>query len=318
MKNSSFKITLTILGLCCLLGGVPLDSSGKDRIQIELYGGISLLNPKDFNMLSKAEEEYNELYFIQPQLYKQGYFVNVFPRIKSMIPAGVRLKYWMSQKLSFSLSAEVFNRKVTKKLEGTMSYVQSYWFDNQTKIYDPYRLGLSGIAVMGGLHYRIPVGNHTDVEFGASAGWAKANIDFSSTWAHSIHFWAEDYWEFISADGGTLNGDGTGNGLITRLMIRINRSLGKRLGFFVEAAGTYCRMKSIEGSGSEIRLGIPGESNWEGRWGIKKEEIEFSSETKTIQFPTNYWGGWTGAQKERDFILDLSRVQLVIGFYIKL
>jgi len=86
----------------------------------------------------------------------------------------------------------------------------------------------------------------------------------------------------------------------------------------VETSATYCRLKSVSGNGRETRLGIPGETTWEGNWGIKKEEIEMSWGGTSVSVPTNYWGGWTAAQRERDFSLDLSGLRLVTGLFFRI
>ena len=304
--------------LSAMLWLFPADLAGDERIQIELYGGISYVNPKDFNLLPRSEEQFNDFSFNQRLMYMQGYFINDLRQINSMLPGGLRLKYWISPKLAFSLAVEGFTRRAETTVEGTFKYVQPTWSEALTKKYDPYLLKLSGYALLAGLHYRIPVGSQTDLEFGAAAGWAKADMSFSSTWSHTVNFQAPDYWDFLSVDGGTLEGDGSGNGLMAQGMLRLTRMLGRRLGVFVEAAGTYCRMKSIEGTGRETRLGFPGESTWEGTWGIKKEEIKMSHGEISLSVPTNYWGEWTAAQRERDFILNLSGVRVVFGICIKL
>ena len=101
-------------------------------------------------------------------------------------------------------------------------------------------------------------------------------------------------------------------------MLRLNRMLGRRFGFFVETAYTYCRIKSLEGSGREALIGIPGETTWEGTWGIKKEEIHVLWGDKEVLVPTNYWAGWIESQRERDFVLDLSGFRLVLGIVFRL
>jgi hypothetical protein len=101
-------------------------------------------------------------------------------------------------------------------------------------------------------------------------------------------------------------------------MLRLNRMLGKRFGFFVETGYNYCRIKSIDGNGRETRIGHPGEETWEGNWGIKKEEIQVPWGDKSVSVPTNYWGAWIDSQRERDFVLDLSGFRLVIGVCFRL
>jgi hypothetical protein len=289
---------------------------GTERFQIELYGGISFINPRDFNLFSAAEKHYNDIYFIERLRHYEGYFVNDFPEIRETIPAGFRLRYKISEKFALSIGAERFTQSKEKTFEGSFGY-SSTTAENHTKRYDPYQLGVSGYSVMGGVHYRFPVGAKTDIEAGASAGWAKADFDFSSNWSYVTSYRGISV-SYQSVDGGVLEGKGSGNGFTAQVMLRLNRMLGKRFGFFVETGYQYCRMKSIQGSGRETRIGVAGEITWEGTWGIKKEEIQVPWGDKSVSVPTNYWGSWTEAQRERDFILDVSGFRLVIGICFRL
>ncbi len=100
-------------------------------------------------------------------------------------------------------------------------------------------------------------------------------------------------------------------------MLRLNRALGKRWGFFVETGALYCRLKSLEGGGRETRMSVPGDTTWSGAWGIKREDLDMPYGTAEVLVPTNYWEGWTAGQRERDFVLDLSGLRLLAGIYLK-
>jgi hypothetical protein len=316
MKNrvsSTHRITAF---LACSLLFLPAVLNGADRFQIELYGGIAFINPKDFNLLSKAEQQYNDIYFIERLRSYDGYFVNDFPEIREAIPAGLRLRYRMSDRISFSIAFEGFIQKKKQTFEGSFGY-SSTTAENHTKRYDPYQLSLSGYTVTGGVHYRVPVGSKTDIEVGGAAGWSKADFDYSSNWSYLASYQGTTV-SYHSVNGGTLDSDGKGNGFMAQAMLRLNRMLGKSIGLFVETAYTYCRMKSIEGSGREVLNGISGETTWEGTWGIKREEIHVRWGDKEVLVPTNYWGGWTASQRERDFILDLSGFRLALGICFRL
>jgi hypothetical protein len=314
-KTASFRFWI-VVWLVWLLFSLSPALRGEDRFQFELYGGISFVNPKDLNLFSSAEQQYNDLYFIERLRSYDGYFVNDFPEIREAIPAGIRLRYHVSEKLAFSLAAEGFFQKKSKTFEGSF-YYSSIASENHTKKYDPYELGLSGYAVLGGVHYRMPVGSKTDIEVAATAGWAKADFDFSSHWSYTASY-QEPSISYSSVDAGILEGDGSGNGFMAQAMLRMNRMLGRRFGFFVETAYTHCRMTSIDGNGREIRTSIPGEKTWEGTWGIKREEIRLRWANADVSVPTNYWGGWTASQRERDFVLDLSGFRLILGVVFRL
>jgi hypothetical protein len=316
MNKIAFFKFLVAVWLVWALFFLPSVISGGERFQIELYGGISFVNPKDFNLLSQAEQQYNDIYFIERLRSYDGYFVNDFPEIRQAVPAGLRLRYHVSDRLSFSLAGDGFLQQKKQTLEGSF-YYSSTTAENHTKKYDPYQLRLSGYAVLGGIHYRLPVGSRTTIEAAAAAGWARAEFDFSSNWSYAASYQGTSV-SYSSVEGGILEGDGTGSGFLAQAMLRLNRMLGRRLGIFVETAYTHCRMKSFDGSGRETRVGIPGETTWEGLWGIKREKIHVLWGDTEVLVPTNYWGGWTAPQRERDFVLDLSGFRLVLGICFRL
>ncbi len=311
-----FYFVLAMWGLCLFLL-LPAPTFGSQKFQFELFGGISYINPKDFNLLSKAEEQYNNIYFIEHVRSYGGYFVNDFPEITFPIPAGIRFKYLMSDAVSFSLGLERFTQKRNYTVEGTFSWAPS-WHETHSKKYDPYSIGLFGYSIVGGIQYRFPVGDFTEIEIGGLAGWTFARIEFSSTWSYTTDYYWDEIWNFYNVDGGTLEADGSGDGFTALGMLRLNRNIGQHFGIFIETDYTYCRIKRINGTGRETRLGFPADSTWEGDWGIKKEEIHVGWGEASILVPTNYWDNWTINQYERDFNLDLSGVRLVIGLFIKL
>ncbi|MBN1273818.1 MAG: hypothetical protein JXB26_16240 [Candidatus Aminicenantes bacterium] len=312
LKNFAVKSLIVVL----LLSPSVLVSA--EKFQVEVYGGMSFINPKDLNLFSRAEEQYNELYFIQRLSYEGGYFVNDFPEIRKTIPAGLRLRYHVSEKFSFSLALEGFKQKKQISMEGSFGYVADVT-ENHTKKYDPFLLGLSGYAVMGGVHYLFPIDGRTDIEVGAAGGWAHADFDFSSEWTYTATYLGNSkYLQYTSLDGAVLEGDGSGNGFLAQGMLRLNRMLGRNIGFFVETAYTFCRISSLEGSGREVRIWTSDETSWEGTWAIKKEEIELLWASDDVYVPTNYWSEWTASQRERDFVLDLSGFRLVFGICFRL
>jgi hypothetical protein len=160
------------------------------------------------------------------------------------------------------------------------------------------------------------VGAKTDLELGAGGGWTFAAFRFRSEWSHTIEFFGPAY-DFTSLDAVALQGDGSGSGFTARAGVRLNRELSKRFAVFVEAAGTYCRIGALEGGGREAR-NTTGERTWEGAWGIKAEEIRLSWAEADVLVPTNFWESWPAQQKERDFVLNLSGLNLVLGFQIRL
>lgn len=303
-------------GLALFLAAGTAGLAAADRFRLEVYGGLTFMNPRDLNLLSRAEEQCNYILFQERLLGMAGYFTNDFPRISQALPAGVRVRFGLSRRFDVSVDVEGFRRVEEMKIAGTFSYSPS-WILVETKEYQPFRLGLKAAAVMGGLHYRIPAGRSTEVEVGLAAGWAWAEFDFRSTWTIAVDLSLDGEIISSSLDGATLESDGRGSAPAAKLMLRLNRALGRRLGFFIETAATYCRIGSLTGGGREKWLSIPEETTWNGTWAVKKEEVRMSYDSATVFVPTNYWEGWVAGQRDRDFILDISSLRLVAGLYLK-
>jgi len=288
-----------------------------DRFRVEAYGGLMLMNPRDFNLFGKAEEQYNYIFFQERLIgWTRGYFTNDFPRMTRALPAGLRLRGRLNKRFDVSVEVEAFRQASEARIAGTFSYDEGYTL-TESKAYDPFRLGIKALSVMGGVQYRIAAGRSTEVEIGAAAGWAWAEFDFLSSWTAALDLVSGGQVINSSSDGASLEGDGKGSAPSAKLTVRLNRALGRRWGFFVETAATYCRIRSLEGSGRETVLGVPGETVWEGAWGVKREEIELPYDSAVILVPTNYWEGWVAGQRERDFVLDISGLRFVAGIYLK-
>jgi len=315
MRTNAMRRLLSAVGPLLVVLSLSLPLRGTDRFQVEVQGGIFLLNPADLNLLSRAEERYNEIYFIQRHLGWPGYFLNDFPEIRNAAPFGLRLRYRLLDALSLSAGVEGFRRSLDHSVSGGFSWSAGNVL-TERKEYDPFHLGLEGWAATAGVHYRFRVGENTELEAGVAAGWARARFDFRSSWTYNVTL-DDVYFPFTSTDGGTLEGDGTGSGFTGQVLLRLSRLLGRRLGFFIESSFSYCRLSSITGSGRETRLNIPGETTWEGEWGIKSEEIVMPHMSDTILVPTNYWGGWTAGQRVRDFVLDLSGLRFGLGVFVR-
>jgi hypothetical protein len=313
----ALKLKVVVAGLLIALFAGAAGLEAGDRFRIEAYGGLTLMNPRDFNLFGRAEEQYNYILFQERLIgWTTGYFTNAFPKMTKALPAGLRLRYRLNKRFDASVEVEALRRVETANIAGTFSYNGDYSL-TESRAYDPFRLGLKAVAIMGGLQYRIPAGRSTEIELGAAAGWSWAEFDFLSSWTASLDLVSGGQVINSSVDGATLEGDGKGSAATAKLMVRLNRSLGRRWGFFVETAATYCRINSLEGGGRETVLDVPGETLWRGAWAVKREEIELPHDSAVVLVPTNYWEGWVAGQRERDFVLDVSSLRLVVGLYIR-
>jgi hypothetical protein len=316
-RTAGRGVIVATLALAFLAGAAGQPLAAADRVRIDAYGGLMLMNPRDFNLLGRAEEQYNYILFQERLIgWTNGFFTNDFPRLTKAFPAGLRLRYGWNGRVDLSVEVEAFRQVEEARTAGTFAYDEGYTL-TESKAYDPFRLGIRALFVLGGVQYRIKAGRSTEIEFGAAAGWAWARFDFLSSWTAALDLVADGEVISSSVDGVTLEGDGRGSAPAAKLMVRLNRSLGRRWGFFVETAATYARIRSLAGGGRETVLDVPGETVWNGTWAIKREEIDLPYDSAVVLVPTNYWEGWVAGQRERDFVLDISGLRLVAGVYLR-
>lgn len=316
-RTARAVFAVATLAVMFLAGGAGRTLAAADRIRIDAYGGLMFMNPRDLNLLGRAEEQYNYILFQERLIgWTYGYFPNDFPKLTKALPAGLRLRYGLSRKFDLSVEVEAFREVEEASLAGTFFYDEGYTL-TESKAYDPFRLGVRALSVLGGIQYRINAGRSTEIELGATAGWAWARFDFLSSWTAALDVVSGGEIINSSVDGASLEGDGNGSAPVAKLMIRLNRALGRRWGFFVETAASYCRIRSPEGGGRETILDVPGETVWSGVWAVKREEIDLPYDKAVVLVPTNYWQGWVTGQRERDFVLDVSGLRLVAGFYLR-
>jgi hypothetical protein len=78
-----------------------------DRFRVDAYGGLMLMNPRDFNLFGRAEEQYNYI-LLQERLigWTNGYFTNDFPKMTKALPAGVRVRYKLNRRFDLSVGIE--------------------------------------------------------------------------------------------------------------------------------------------------------------------------------------------------------------------
>ena len=166
------KLKVVVAGLLVALFAGAAGLAAADRFRVEAYGGLMLMNPRDFNLFGRAEEQYNYILFQERLIgWTSGYFTNDFPKMTKALPAGLRIRYKLNRRFDVSVEVEAFRRVEAANVAGTFSYNEDYAL-TESRAYDPFRLGIKALSVMGGLQYRIPAGKSTEIELGAAAGWA--------------------------------------------------------------------------------------------------------------------------------------------------
>ena len=158
------------------------------RFQIEIFGGYSFINPKDINAALDYNGRYFNFYYREKYLFYKSVFgsaynltesqVGKYNRIKHALPMGMRLRYYLTPTLSFSLGAKYFSQEeishVTDRYDIDSLLPDSvYFYENSTRTItnSPQILSIEGWAPMVGVHYQIPLGQAVSMEGFLSVGY---------------------------------------------------------------------------------------------------------------------------------------------------
>lgn len=313
MKKS---IILIILLFFLILFGFSKET-GKKKFQVEVFAGFSTLNPGDLNAnpntyMQALKFLYEDRYEYYARVgYIQSFSKNregVFQTIKHSLPSGFRLKYFVFKSLALSLgikylapgkTSDFRQQSVLTENNGTQTiYIREY---------SPYTISAQGLIPFLGIHFEKRLSDVIGLEFFVCGG----------------PLFGQCKWSYESKTGQITNGvtttstrdiveKGSGTGVALDGGFRVNYSIGKHLGLFVEAGYAHQVVNSLQGPGHDIRDGEIIDQ-WEGEWGMKE------------YYNADYWGlfdtmlasnSWEFDDNNlwiRKFKLDLSGFQARIG-----
>lgn len=305
------------------------DEKGK-RFQLEIYGGYSTLNPEDLNLRAETHRESrkfsNDDYYtyLRKQDCIQYFWKNEqgkFKSIKSALPYGFRLKYYLNKSLALSLGGKYLSRTQVSNIYGEYTVVEN---NGEDYIYEsdstPFILSVKGFAPMAGIHFEKRLNDLIGFEGSLAGGllFAKNTFSFNNYYEqnHEVDL-GEDFNRFIPKDiyERYVKEEGEGTGFALELGARLNFNIRNNLNFFLEGVYAYQQVRNLWGAGIETINGVS--TTWEGKWGVKEWYSDKAWGSRCFNAPSNYWleehrGLWL-----RDYKLDLSGFQLRAGLYYK-
>ena len=292
-----------------------------DRFQVELYGGLFFLNPKDLNLLVTHDNRMQEFSYdalfdhlvatgeIQSWTRNQG---EERKEIRRSFPIGGRLKYYISDTIALSLGFRYMTS--THSLDLEYQYFRNELSDeryNESIRYSPYSLSAKAYIPTLGFHILKTLKNSLVLEAFIDAGPMFADCRYLSDWSYEWVTEGPGYIYVTYNSTGVLEEKGSGTGVSLDLGGRFSYPLISSFEIFLEASYAYQVVKSISGPGREE---IDGRSTtWDGRWGIKRETVSAPWTEIETEFPTGYWPNNSEDDRIRDFELDLSGFQLRLG-----
>ncbi|MCP4149627.1 MAG: hypothetical protein GY757_17915 [bacterium] len=316
-----FFLSLFILAVLVVpVTGTP-SGGGKEKqkkFQVDLFGGFSIINPADLNLIPAADSEFRD--FNCEQNLNRRYnnvsstITGEYKKMQSAIPLGFRVKYRLNRVLSLSAGFQT----LSGTRDSTPDFSCSTERSSLSRSYSTYRLSVKGALPSLGIHLEKSFTQKTDIEGFLSAGVIFARCAHHSQWNSTYLVSYPGYSEPIPVSelDALLEEKGNGTGAALEAGLRLNYRLGKRFGLFMESTYAYRVISNIKGDGREVRDG--SEMTWNGQWAIKQDNLSKSWGETTMEYPTNFWNGPDGEERRiGDFKLDLSGFQLKIGFFFR-
>jgi len=324
--SKSFLIFLIILGFISMAAFYPAEMlADKKKIQVELFGGFSNLNPSDLNLMVEADihnqsffyDDYHRYLETNDEIYSWSSSTEgKLKKIKDTYPLGGRLKFYLNKSMALSLGFKYMSKKESSNY--MFEYIRDTYNNGtlyiERKEFSPYILSTRGFTLLIGAHFKKELTGSIELEGYLSGGPLIAKCKYAaywdSQWIYRVIRENQDYFMYLS--DGSLEKNGKGTGFVLDGGIRVNLNVGKKIGFFIESGYAYQVVNNVSGEGREERDNVI--DTWEGDWGIIEVNIVAPWGQKRYEYATNMWEQ-PEAQKIRDFKLDLSGFQLRVGIY---
>ena len=179
MKKATIWIFIILFGINMF----PKENNLK-KFQIELFGGISSMDPKNLNSRAFAYSEYYRMNYNENEKLKT---------ITHMFPTGVRLKYHLSNNISFSLGFQYSG----DTRESDLSLIIGSTNENNY-----VKLSASALSPIVGVHYRYLLSKTLTLEFFVSAGISFGSCLYTSRIEiRDINTGNLDWFQYSGAEG---------------------------------------------------------------------------------------------------------------------
>jgi len=307
--------------------------NGK-KFQIEVFGGFSILNPKDLNGRPEYDRLYEDFYTELRYGYyhdASGNFVTYsgwvdgeFNKIKQALPVGLRIKYELTPAFSVSLGFKHLSSRQDSQVtyqydvrqvdpDGVQFYDEFSLFQENS----PYSISVKAYVPMVGIHYKLGKIRSFNLEAFLAAGPMFAECDFvRRRYASSL-----DSYDYLTESDSSLEMKGKGTGLALEAGLQINVKVFKHIYLLMEGGYAYQIAGRVSGPGSSENTtrdsnsdGYTESAAWDGQWTM----VEGYLENEWGRFPYSYPTGQPGTGNTPNFKLDLSGAQIRLGLSFRL
>jgi len=336
MRPAAFRLSFVCFFGALVLAAPAVLASQENakKLEVEVFGGFSTLNPKDLN----GRAEYDRLYEDFNTELRYGYYHDAygnlvtysgqvdgeFKKITQALPVGMRLKYELSPALSVSLGFKYLSCRQDSQVtyqydvrqvdpDGVQFYDEFSLFQQNS----PYSISVKAYVPMVGVHYRLGKIRFLNLEAFLAAGPMLASCEFSRRrYANSL-----DSYDYLTELDSSLEMKGKGTGLALEAGLQINVKVLKHIYLLMEGGYAYQSVWSIKGPGSaetttrdSNSAGYTDSAAWDGRWTM----VEGYLENEWGSFPYAYPTGQPGTGNAPNFKLNLSGAQVRLGLSFRL
>lgn len=306
-------------------------TSKKKRFQFDVQGGWAFIDPAaDLNARPIYDLAYDGFYRTGYYDYwsSEGELVDWgvmsegdLHLIESALPFGCSLRYHLLKNIAISATFRYLwmTRKSTMR-----TYEHAEWIDGYSsrilEEYSPYILRIEEIRPMLGVHL-VFQGRTLGLELGFLGGLGFAR--FGNSFEYQYQFYGE--WDYWSQSQLHQEASGKNTSLALEGAVRANINISPQTGFYFEGAYSYKKPSPFSGKGSaryhrETSEGDSYDDSWEwsGEWAMKEITYQESWGTLVSTFPSNDWAELAPNERlVRDFVLDLSGLQIKAGLFIR-
>jgi hypothetical protein len=294
-----------------------LATNSKRKFQLEVFSGISFMNPADLNTYPQVWDGYFDFWHDQRHQYnvQAGYIQSYdysregeFETIKSAFPLGLRVRWNVFKNVSLSLGIKTISASASSTIDHVTRIILNDGTVRENRYsFSPLAISASGWVPLLGIHFEKKLNATNGLELVLSAGPFSGNCQLQYDY---IFEQIED--DLITASTErSVREEGKETGFTVEAFFRFTRMFSSRLGFFIETGYVHQKVDSLDGPGVLVENGE--QERWEGEWAMKEYYVADYWGQLDLIYPSNSWEYPEEQRRARDFFLDLSGFQVRIG-----
>lgn len=308
-------------------GDLPLpipQSDKKHPWELILLGGIASTSPADLNKRPRFDQDC--AYFALNRFDEYNRAIGEYTFYTNEITGGLRplrislqgearLQRQLTEWLSLSVGLSYLSGERTSRYENKSVIIESSGsqYIYRSTIPD-YSLSVSALTPALSLKAGFPIGRR--LRFGArlSIGAIFAGCRYYAVWND---FPQTEQGEVVNEDQNTgrMEQKGRGTAVTIGAGVTFDWKFGPKSGILLETGYSLRRIDHLSGPGWSEKNDVT--KTWTGEWAIKGFRAEYHWGKFYGEYPSNFWQEDEPQKRVGDFILDLSGMEMKIGYYFR-